>query len=109
MPLDLPYPVAAYFAADASRDPDTLARSFVADGVVRDEGETHVGADAIIAWWREARARYRFDNEPLDAFAEDGRLVVRARVTGDFPGSPAALRFAFTLSPEGIRRLEIGA
>ena len=109
MTPDLPAPVAAYFAADAARDPDALARSFADGGAVRDEGETHVGADAIRAWWRAARAQYDFDNEPLDAAEAGGRLVVRARVTGDFPGSPATLRFAFELGEEGIRRLEIGA
>ena len=109
MSLELPPPVAAYFAADAAHDPDAVARSFAADGAVRDEGETHAGADAIRAWWRDARAQYRFENEPLDATTEDGRTIVRARVTGDFPGSPATLRFVFDLDETGIRRLEIGA
>lgn len=39
----------------------------------------------------------------------DGRTIVRATVTGDFPGSPAVLRFAFALSDDRITALEIGA
>jgi hypothetical protein len=34
---------------------------------------------------------------------------VRARVTGQFPGSPAMLTFVFRLEGEQITRLEIGA
>ena len=30
-------------------------------------------------------------------------------MTGDFPGAPATLRFAFETGEDGIRRLEIGA
>ncbi|SFI53802.1 nuclear transport factor 2 family protein [Albimonas pacifica] len=109
MPLDLPAPVAAYFAADAARDAEALARCFAADGAVQDEGAAHVGRDAIRAWWRDAHARYAFANQPLDAAEAPGGVVVRARVTGDFPGAPAVLRFAFALSAGAIRRLEIGA
>jgi len=106
---DLPAPVAAFFAADAARDAEALAASFAPSGAVKDEGATHVGREAICAWWQGAYDQYRFRNEPLDAVEDDGRLVVRARVTGDFPGAPAILRFAFDTGADGIRRLEIGA
>ena len=109
MTLDLPSPVAAFFAADAARDAEALAASFAPDGAVKDEGATHVGRDAIRAWWQGAYDQYRFRNQPLDAAEDGGRLLVRARVTGDFPGAPATLRFAFETGEEGIRRLEIGA
>ncbi|MDF2231250.1 nuclear transport factor 2 family protein [Albimonas sp. CAU 1670] len=114
MSLDLPAPplpaaVSAFFAADAARDAEALARSFSPDGEVRDEGAIHVGREAIRAWWQGAHDRYRFRNAPLDAAEEGGRLRVRVRVTGDFPGAPAVLRFAFETGAAGIRRLEIGA
>jgi len=109
MSPELPAPVAAYFGADAACDSEALAGSFADGTAVKDEGGTRVGADAIRAWWRAARARYQFDNEPLDAVNEGDRVLVRARATGDFPGSAATLRFAFELEGTGIRRLEIGA
>lgn len=109
MSYELPPPVAAWFAADAAGDVDALARSFAEDGVVADEGELHRGDEAIRAWWRAAKAKYRHRTEPLVAETVDGRTLVSGRVTGDFPGSPATLRFAFDLSEGGIRRLEIGA
>ena len=36
MPLNLPKPIAEYFAAESTRDADALARCFVADGVVHE-------------------------------------------------------------------------
>ncbi len=109
MPSDFPAPVADYFAADAAGDLDALVRSFVEDGAVKDEGELHRGAGPIRAWWRAAKAKYRHEVAPLSAATEGDRVIVSGLVTGDFPGSPATLRFAFDLSSDGIRRLEIGA
>jgi ketosteroid isomerase-like protein len=47
MPLDLPGPIAEYFAAEQARDALALARCFVDDGVVHDEGGTFRGSTAI--------------------------------------------------------------
>lgn len=109
MPPDFPTPVAAYFAADAAGDLDALTRSFAKDGAVKDEGELRRGAEAIRAWWRAAKAKYRHNVAPISAATEGDRVIVSGDVTGDFPGSPATLRFTFDLSTDGIRRLEIGA
>lgn len=109
MTLDLPAPVAAFFAADAAQDAEALARSFAPDGAVKDEGATHVGRAAIRAWWQGAHAQYAFRNQPLDAAEDGGRLRIGVRVDGDFPGAPATLRFVFETGDTGIRRLEIAA
>jgi hypothetical protein len=107
----LPAPIRAFFDADA--DADSAGASplgaFAQRAVVRDEGKTHTGHDAIDAWWRGAKAQYRHTAEPLDAAEVDGRTRVRARVTGDFPGSPANLTFAFKVEDGLITALEIGA
>jgi len=47
MSLALPGPVAAYFDAEKAADADALARCFVEEGVVRDEGGTFKGPAAI--------------------------------------------------------------
>ncbi|WP_116133128.1 nuclear transport factor 2 family protein [Tropicimonas sp. IMCC34043] len=104
--MTLPPPVAAYFSA---RDDAALAAAFAPDSEVRDEGETHRGIAAIRAWWLAAKAKYNHTAEPLELRETDGTAVVRARVTGDFPGSPAVLHFAFGLEGDRIRDLRIGA
>jgi len=106
MSLALPAPIAAYFAADR-QDAAALARCFAEDAVVVDESRTHQGREAIVRWKAEASAKYDYVSEPVAASSEGGRTLVTARVTGNFPGSPVDLRYAFVLQGEAIARLEI--
>jgi ketosteroid isomerase-like protein len=106
--MTLPPPITTYFTAEAPRDGAALAAAFTEDAVVHDEGATHRGPEAIRAWWLAAKARYRHRAEPLAATAAPGETVVRARVSGDFPGSPAILSFTFRLTGDRIRALKIG-
>ena len=48
-PLQLPEPIASYFAHEAS-DPRAVARAFSDDALVYDEGHEHRGRAAIAAW-----------------------------------------------------------
>lgn len=105
---DLPAPIAAYFTADRG-DSRAVAQCFTDDAVVRDEGRDHVGPAEIEAWKRAASARYRYTAEPLGIAAEEDGYLVRARVSGDFPGSPAELRYRFRLAGDRIASLEVGA
>jgi len=106
--MNFPPAIAAYFDAEQHRDADALAASFSDDAVVADEGAEHRGRAAIRDWWQAAKTKYRHVAEPLDATEADGATVVHARVSGDFPGSPATLTFVFTLAGGQISRLEIG-
>ena len=40
MSINLPKPIAAYFAAENAKDAGAVARCFAANGIVRDEGHT---------------------------------------------------------------------
>lgn len=106
--MQLPPPIRTYFTARAPQDGDTLAASFAPNAVVHDEGRDHCGPQQIRDWWLAAKAKYRHHAEPIDMTQTDDRTVVRATVTGDFPGSPAVLRFAFALADDRITALEIG-
>lgn len=102
--LKLPEPVAAYFAADR-QNAEALARCFTAQATVKDEGHTYSGIEAIKAWKAEASTRYTYTVEPLAVEHKDDRHVV----TGNFPGSPADLRYHFRLDRGLIASLEITA
>lgn len=106
--MQLPAPIQTYFSAVAPQDGLLLAAAFTRDAIVHDEGQSHVGPEAICQWWQAAKAKYRHRAEPLEMTEIGGKIVVRARVTGDFPGSPAVLSFAFGLSGPRIRDLRIG-
>jgi SnoaL-like protein len=105
--MTLPKPVAAYFAAEKNNDADAVALCFVADGVVRDEGQTVRGVPAIKQWNTEARKKYHHTVEPLDSVLREGKIVVKARVSGNFPNSPLTLEHIFELGGDKIASLEI--
>lgn len=106
--LILPDPIAAYFAAD-QRSADAIARCFTAQAVVKDEGRTYTGLDAIKAWKEAASAAYTYTSEPFAMEQKDGSYVVTSRLTGNFPGSPLDLRYRFRLERGLIASLEITA
>lgn len=107
--MTLPSPIQAYFDADSRGDGEALVQAFAPDAVVDDEGRSHAGREAIGAWWRAAKARYRHVIEPLGMTGKGDVAEIRAQVAGDFPGSPAKLTFAFRLEGDRITGLEIGA
>lgn len=106
--MTLPTPIRTYFTAEPPQDGAAFAAAFAPTAIVQDEGAVHRGPAEIVAWWQAAKARYRHRAEPLDMAEVGGELVVRARVTGDFPGSPAVLTFSFALSGDLIQTLRIG-
>jgi len=107
MSLELPKPVATYLAAVKAKDADMLALCFADDAVVHDEDRDYRGLDAIKSWKRETDAKYRYVLEPLDVSVDGNLVKLRARLTGDFPGSPVELDYTFTLENDKIISLEI--
>jgi hypothetical protein len=106
--LNLPEPIAAYFAAD-KLNPEAIARCFTAQAVVKDEGRTHTGTDAIKAWKAAASNAYTYTVNPFSLDQKGSSHAVRSRVTGNFPGSPIDLQYDFRLERGLIASLEITA
>jgi SnoaL-like domain len=106
--MKLPDAVKAYFDADKSTDADVLVSAFSETAVVHDEGETHRGQEPIRLWWLEAKRKYSHTAEPISATADGKGISVLANVSGNFPNSPAELRFRFVLDEDKITELEIG-
>ena len=74
--------------------------------MVRDEGRTIKGIAAIKAWRNETGGKYPHAVEPLSVTERDGKTVVTAKVSGNFPGSPN-LDHVFELHGDKIASLEI--
>lgn len=102
-----PPPIQSYFHAEAPADADAILAAFAETAVVEDEGATHRGTRAILQWWRAAQAKYRHRVEPLAMTEVAGKILVRARVSGDFSGSPVVLTFGFGLQGNRITDLRI--
>ena len=108
MNVQLPQPLAEYFAAANEDDADRVAACFAADAVVHDEGGEMHGRAAIRAWAAEVRRKYHFHAEVRAVEEAADRTIVTAHLTGDFPGNPVDLRYRFKLDGAKIVALEIG-
>ncbi len=107
MTFVIPKPVANYLNADKSGDPNRIGLCFAEDATVHDENADYRGRDAIREWKRETQGKYQYDVEPLEVTVDGPIVTLRARLEGNFPGSPAELVYAFTLANDLIASLEI--
>ena len=107
MMLNVPAPVAAYFAAEEAKDAEKLSLCFIEGGTVHDEGRDYLGRQAIRQWKQDADEKYRYVLLPLNARTDGNEVTVRARLTGDFAGSPVELNHIFSLANNKIASLEI--
>ena len=106
MPINLPKPVDAYFSADRA-DIEAVAQCFVENAVVKDEGHTYQGLNAIKQWKTDTSKKYIYTSEPFACEDKDGKTIVTSRVTGNFPGSPVDLQYFFSVEGDKIVSLEI--
>jgi ketosteroid isomerase-like protein len=107
MALDMPEAIAEYLAAEEGKDADALSRCFTEDGLVHDEGQDYHGRDSIRQWKQAADAKYRYVLRMVNVQTFGDLVTVRARLTGEFPGSPFELDHIFKLSGDKIASLEI--
>jgi ketosteroid isomerase-like protein len=108
MKTQIPEIIETYFRASNADDIDGLVSCFSMDAAVIDENETHRGAAAIKAWSVNVRTKYKFKAQVLRATQKPGAIVVTAKLSGTFPGSPIDLDFKFALKGNEISSLEIG-
>jgi hypothetical protein len=94
MTIDLPGPIADYFAL-ARSDGGAVARCSIDNAVAKDEGRTYDGLAAIRKWKSDASTKYTYTSEPLASEEKYGKTIVTSRMTGNFPASPIYLRFLF--------------
>ena len=90
--------VEEYFAATTDHDLERYLALFSDDVVVHDDGKTHEGLAAVRTWRREVPS-VRCDVGQVTGTAT--ALEATAEVSGDFPGSPVTLRFAFERDAQG--------
>jgi hypothetical protein len=106
MTLDLPKPIAAYFAADIGHG-DAISLCFTEKAVVQDEGQTYHGRAAIKRWKTDAAAKYEYISELFAYEEKQGKHVVSSHLRGNFPGNQVDLRYFFELDGDKIASLQI--
>jgi hypothetical protein len=106
MSTKLSEPLATYFAGHNNHDVDAMIGTFAESATVKDEGQERRGLPAIRKWMDETTAKS--SAIAVTNVAETAaNTTVTGLVSGNFPGSPAELRFIFTLGQGKITRLEI--
>ena len=104
----LPHILDRYFKAQNAHDIDAMVACFAPDAVVRDEGHTRTGTEAIRAWKIDTSTKYHITATPLESRAEGDKTIVVVKVAGTFPGSPANLTYRFGFAADGrIGALEV--
>jgi SnoaL-like protein len=107
MSIHLPRPIDLYVKAENSGDVEAMSECFAADATVRDEARTYKGLAAIKEWKAQTKKKYNHTVAPLELARRDGKTVLKARLSGDFPGSPVTVEFSFVLEGGKIVSLEI--
>jgi ketosteroid isomerase-like protein len=107
MSRTVPAPIAQYFDGTNARDASAASLAFAADAVVHDEGRDHVGRSAIRHWLQDTIERYAMQSVIEETSEAADEIVVVAKLSGTFPGSPIRLRFLFHLVDGSIARLHI--
>jgi hypothetical protein len=107
MAIELPRTVEAYIDASNAHDVQSILACFAEGAVVRDEGGTMEGHDAIERWISETIDKYQFQFKPLAAQRQGSNVEVSVEVSGTFPGSPVQINYQFAIDNDKITSLTI--
>lgn len=105
--MNLHQAVASLIEAQNKHDSQAYAECFTETAIVHDEGKTHQGKAEIKQWNDNTNRKYKSVLKPLDYIETEAGCLLSAEVCGNFPGSPAVLRFHFGLSDGLIDLLKI--
>ena len=86
---------------------EALSRCFALNATVSDEGQTYKGLAAIKQWKAGTKKKCGHTIHPLEITHRDGKTVLKAELTGNFPGSPITVEFSFVPESGKIVSLEI--
>ncbi len=105
--MNLPKVITELVKTQNSFDSVAYANCFSETAVAFDEGKTHNGRKEIEQWIADANNRYQSIMEPV-SFEENGtESILKAEVSGNFPGSPLILSYHLEMASEQIQSLKI--
>ena len=107
MSIQLPYPIEHYIRIENSGALEAVPDCFTADAIVHDEGQIFEGVAAIKNWMTATKKKYGHTVAPLELAERGGQSVLKARLSGNFPGSPITVNFSFVLADGKIHALQI--
>jgi ketosteroid isomerase-like protein len=99
--------IKTYVDASNAHDVQSIVSCFSENAVVRDEGETLHGRNAIEDWITRTIEKYKFQFKPVAFRENNAEVVVAIEVSGTFDGSPITLDYHFTIEGDKILSLTI--
>lgn len=103
--MNLPKVIADLTQAQNNFDSLAYSNCFSETAVVFDEGKTHTGKMEIQQWIKKANEEYQTVMKPLEYSAT--KEILKAEISGNFPGSPIVLSYHFELKDGFIQSLKI--
>ncbi len=103
--MNLPNVIADLTQAQNSFDSLAYSNCFTETAVVFDEGKTHNGRKEIENWIDIANKDYQATMKPLEYSTKEE--ILKAEVSGNFPGSPIVLAYHFKIKDGLIHSLKI--
>jgi len=103
--MNLPNIIADLAKAQNYFDSLAYANCFSETAIVVDEGKTYQGKKEIQQWIIKAHENYQPVMNPLDYSAAEE--ILKAEVSGNFPGSPIILNYHLKIAEGLIQSLQI--
>ena len=105
--MKLPQVITDLLAAQEKYDAGSFSECFSNDAVVFDEGKIYRGKKEIRQWNEMTNTKYKTKYEPLEVTTNGDKIILTAKISGTFPGSPAIIKYNFETKSGKITSLHI--
>lgn len=105
--MNLPKVIDELVQAQNNFDSAAYANCFSETAVVFDEGKTHNGRKEIEQWIADANERYQAVMKPVSLKENEKESLLKAEVSGNFPGSPIIMTYHLQIADDLIQALKI--
>ena len=105
--MKLPQIITDLLAAQEKYDADSFSECFSNDAVVFDEGKIYRGKKEIRQWNEMTNTKYKTKYEPLEISGTEDGIILTAKISGTFDGSPAIIKYHFETKNSKIASLRI--
>ncbi len=107
MKTKFPKLIETYVQASNEKDADAYVSCFTDSATIEDDGDSVKGHHAIGEWFNEVQEKYNSTTEPLSVKESSDELIMTAKVSGSFPGSPLNFDYHMKLQAGLIQNLRI--
>ena len=105
--MKLPSIIADLLTAQEKYDSNAFSECFSDDAVVFDEGKTYRGKKEVRQWNEMTNTKYKTKYEPLEVTTKGDKIILTAKISGTFSGSPAIIKYHFETKNGKITSLHI--